>query len=499
MAALENPSAIAIIDNTNVTYKELLQAVEETVVYYHSKGISAGDRVLVFVPMSVELYVNLLAILYLGAVPVFIDEWAGRKRLNLCCELAQCKAFVAPAKIRWLAFFYKSLRKIPVWLKSKSFTANSKVQFSTQPLSPETRNIEHTALITFTTGSTGIPKAAIRTHGILDAQFTALKEKTGVKNGEVVMTTLPIVLLINLGVGATSVIARFKPAKPWKLKPADIFSQMEKLSVTTLIASPFFILRLAQSKEKSVTVRKIFTGGAPVFPHEAEIIQTGFPMAHTEIVFGSTEAEPVSSITANELKETVNIVSNKGLKVGKIHPVAEVRIVPFKPHAWNILEENEIENYFLESGSYGEIIVAGEHVVKNYLDNEKAFAENKIVSGNKIWHRTGDGGYLDEDENLWLLGRCKQTFHYNGKLISPFIYENLLKQMDGIKCGTVLMLNHQLTAVVELNSGHQKSAAELKFLSGNLECENIRIVKQIPLDPRHFSKIDYDKLKQIIG
>ncbi|NJM17110.1 MAG: hypothetical protein HC896_18550 [Bacteroidales bacterium] len=73
-----------------------------------------------------------------------------------------------------------------------------------------------TALITFTTGSTGTPKAADRSHAFLKEQFNALLDEIKPSANDVDMPVLPIVLFVNLGVGCTSVIADFNVAEPNK-------------------------------------------------------------------------------------------------------------------------------------------------------------------------------------------------------------------------------------------------------------------------------------------
>lgn len=297
-----------------VTFGELAAEVKRTAAYFSSKGISKGDRVLVFVPMSIELYQTVLALFYLGATAVFLDEWVNRRRLALCCSIADCKGFIAPFKVRMLALTSGPVRKIPVWLKTVK-TLSGEVKMC--DVSPG-----DTALITFTTGSTGTPKAAKRTHGFLQAQFDALKEKLKPGPDEIDMPVLPVVLLVNLGTGNTSVIPDFRSSKPEKMKPDRILGEIAVNNVSRIIASPFFIKKLALealASGKKNQLQKIFTGGAPVFPAEAEIYLKGFPDAETEIVYGSTEAEPISSIGAKRLIAERDKVFSLGLPAGKIY------------------------------------------------------------------------------------------------------------------------------------------------------------------------------------
>ncbi|MGL5891956.1 MAG: AMP-binding protein, partial [Bacteroidia bacterium] len=75
-AAEKHPENPAIIDRdgTVLSFGELAGEVKKAAAYYRSKGIGRGDRVLVFVPMSIPLYRCVLALFHIGAVAVFLDE-----------------------------------------------------------------------------------------------------------------------------------------------------------------------------------------------------------------------------------------------------------------------------------------------------------------------------------------------------------------------------------------------------------------------------------------
>lgn len=490
-AAAKHPDSPAIRGKINLSYGELLEKVKSRAFFFKKRGIKKGDRVLVFVPMSENLYINVLALFYNGAVPVFVDEWVSKKRLEVCCRIAGCKAFIAPFRYRCIAFFIRELRKIPIWMSESNNESGTLAAFAQC-------HWDDPALITFTTGSTGIPKAAIRTHGILQAQFSALLKKTGMKNGDVVMTTLPIVLLIGLGCGATSVMAKFKPSKPWRTIPENIYSQIRKEKVNILIASPYFTLELCRKNQPSDLCLKIFTGGAPVFPCDAEKLIQTFPGSSVQVVYGSTEAEPISMISAGEIADNKIHLIYKGLAAGEIDPSAEVKIISITSEplgnitgeTWNSLLKNQ--------GETGEIVVSGKHVVENYLNNADAFRGNKIVASGKIWHRTGDAGIIDENGKLWLAGRCKQLFFNTSGWISPFVYEAVLKSLEGITSGTVLFTEEKKIIVCELKSNESSEKIKKLINSTGLLFDKIIFLKKIPKDPRHFSKIDYDLLHKMI-
>ncbi|HLG04478.1 MAG TPA: AMP-binding protein, partial [Bacteroidia bacterium] len=253
-----------------ITFGELAAAVHETAGYYRSKGIGPGDRVLIFIPMGIPLYRCILALFHIGAVAVFTDGWVNKKRLEASCHLVGCKAFIAPRKIRMLALLSQELRKIPIWLSENYIVPSKKAEgHFTKP--------GDSALITFTTGSTGVPKAANRTHGGLEAQFSALVDKIRQDETDIDMPLLPIVLLLNLGTGVTSVIADFNSRRPADIQPEIIWNQIKQYRVNRLTASPFVVEQLAEANIAGKTSLRIFTGGAPVFPAQAKKMLKGLP------------------------------------------------------------------------------------------------------------------------------------------------------------------------------------------------------------------------------
>lgn len=489
-AARESPDKPAIIYREKaISFSDLENAVSQAAAYFLHKGIRKGDRVLVFVPMSEDLYRTVLALFRIGAVAVFLDEWVSVKRLGECCRLAQCAAFIGTFKGRVIARLLPGLRSIPLHLGLK-YDAGREV-----PAFPETHR-DDTALITFTTGSTGTPKAAIRTHGLLFEQFQALIPLINPAPDDVCMPVLPIVLLINLGAGVTSVIADFNARKPDTLNPVQIAAQIRKHSVTSIIASPFFVKQLSRYLQGNAlflnTIRKILTGGAPVFPAEAKIYRNAFPHAEIGIVYGSTEAEPMSIIPADEL-----IVSEtgRGLNVGKTEPGATVKIIHIQDDSISATDDEALENLEVAPGTIGEIIVSGTHVLRDYLHNPDALKRNKIFVGTKCWHRTGDSGFWDENGSLFLTGRCASLIRTPNGFLSTFLYENRLQLINGVEMGTIMLFGNELVAVVELSDPSQRNAVRTFMKSLPEAFADIVFVSKIPRDPRHNSKIDYEKLR----
>ena len=186
-ASKAHPNNIAIIEKDNkVDYKTLEKQVKQTAMMLLSKGVRKGDRVLIFVPMSVSLYRVVLAVFYIGAVAVFLDEWVSKSRMEICCKIAKCKAFIASNKIRILSFLSKELRKTPIKIGTELPSEQSFLEHF------EVIDSNDTALLTFTTGSSGTPKAANRTHGFLNEQFKALLKEINPKPSDIDLSLIHI-------------------------------------------------------------------------------------------------------------------------------------------------------------------------------------------------------------------------------------------------------------------------------------------------------------------
>ena len=493
--AAKNPGRAALIHRgVSVTYGELTRRVERRAGALARYGVKKGDRVVIFVPMSTALYEILFSVFSLGAVAVFIDAWADAARLDYAARLAEAKAFVGIPKA-WLLFLKsRAMRQIPV----KLFPGFGKGS-ADESDSPVSCAEDDPALVTFTTGSTGVPKAALRTCGFLMAQHRALKDFLGVGEGDVDMATLPIFSLNNLACGATTLIPDFNPARPADFDPVKIAGEAAAAGVTTTAGSPAFYKKLSEAARETnpiPTLRKIFVGGAAVFPEFAEALSAAFPGAAVSAVYGSTEAEPIAAIAADELAASD---CADGVPAGEVSAFIELRVVRFDAVLRHEMKEEEWSAAQAAPGEAGEICVAGGHVLKTYYRNPEAEKENKIKVGGKIFHRTGDAGRL-VGGRLFLLGRASRVFTTpGGAKAYPALIERELLKLDASSAGT-LVRGRDGRAVLILESADPEAArAEALSLDRRrVPYDEIRVVARIPRDPRHASKIDYNALAEQI-
>lgn len=488
-AAKRHPNKLAIIDNKrSVTFSELSHEVKRTAAYFHSKGIQKHDRVLVFVPMSLDLYRIVLAIFSIGATAVFIDEWSNKDRIRQSSKLAQCKGLVGSRKIRFLSYLFSETRAIPLKLSSKKMSVD---QHPTEDMSGK-----DSALITFTTGSTGLPKAADRSHEFLGVQFEILKKEINPKSDEVDLVNLPIVLFVNLAAGCTSVIPTYSSKQPLKTKWNLILDQISSYGVNRITGSPYFTYGLAdflkQSNKKNTDIHKIFTGGGPVFADEAAEMISAFPNSEITIVYGATEVEPISLIKGAELVKFQES-EKRGLPVGKPHDSIDLRIFQIDTPFSKDLSEIDFDKLCLNENEIGEIIVAGKPVLHSYFNTQKDLKGLKIRTEKTIWHRTGDSGFL-KNGKLYLTGRSSEVIAHDDKRYSLFMIENELKKNPNIKYGTLIQVNDKNILCIEM-----KNNVEIKKTIFDFPVDQVKVFDSLPKDPRHNTKIDYKLLRQLIN
>lgn len=496
-AAHQHGNRVAFIEKEEkASYEQLLEKVKITASYFLKNEINKSDKVLVFVPVSVQLYVVVLALLYIGAVPVFLDEWVSLKRLKACLQTVPCKAIVGPRKVRLLSCLISPLRK----LKKLSPVPSSGLL--PMPLPTQTKRSD-TALVTFTTGSTGTPKAANRTHQFLAAQYSALHPL--LDNAYTVsLTLLPIVVLLNLCLGKTNVL----PGKKLQLQKEStahfLLQLIKQQKVEMLVASPAITVAIAnvmkQHNYVPNVIKQIITGGGPVFPDGATTIVGAFPNADSLVVYGSTEAEPVSTISMQALAATSKeILLQKGLPVGDLHQAASVVIIPFTRAVIPNLTDKEFLQMQVPAGASGELLVSGPHVLQTYLNNEAAQKQNKFFVGNTLWHRTGDKALLDEEHRLYFFGRCNEVIMWKGKKIYPLLATWQLKQQVPVKEAALLLLNNKMLLVLEKADKMLLKQVAQYLVDTDLHSAIICFVKKIPKDKRHQTKIDYEKLKALLS
>ncbi|MFC5049807.1 AMP-binding protein [Rubritalea spongiae] len=497
-----HPSRTALIDSqTNISYDTLYQKVCSGSQILQSNGLKQGDRVLILIPVSIDLYIAFLSILHAGLTVILLDPSADKNSIKLNLENTPAHACIGIAKAQLLRITHAPIRSIPLHFCNNRLLPFTKVWHPrpNKKFLPKLVEQNHPALITFTSGSTGRPKVACRSHGFLLAQHTELAESLNLRESETDLITLPVFAIANLASGLTSVIANTNLAKPGSVDADAINQQVRKHSITRCSASPAFFQSLLK-QQKLPAFKQLYTGGAPVFPHFLAELQSELPESTITIVYGSTEAEPIShqvwSETSAAQRHTMQ--NGRGLLVGKPSRGTRLKIIKDSTgHSIPPLTYKKFEMMECKVGETGELVVSGEHVLKSYLNNELN-SETKFSVDGEIWHRTGDAACIQNDQTIWLQGRCKAAFQSQGSTIYPFGIECSAMFDPRIERCALVKKNGKITLTYQgqLNENHQKSLLSTLSLFG---VEQLLQLNKIPVDKRHNAKIDYPALESVIA
>lgn len=512
-------------DDEVVTFRELARDAERVAAGLASLGVRQGDRVLCFVPMSRPLYALLLGLLRMGACAVFVDPWVPLAQIGRAVAQVAPRALVGVPRAHLLRLVAPSVRAVPLHLVAQAPGPLARL------LGPRLEDLlargpgesvegaraaplawcglDDTALITFTTGSTGTPKGSDRTQRFLNAQGVALDTHLPRRPGDVDMPALPIFVLNNLGAGVPSVLPLVDFRRIADVDPDLVIAQVRRWKVTSIGGSPSYLLPIAERCARTSTVldtvRGVVAGGAPVPPRLLALLRDVCPRARgsIEVLYGSTEAEPVASIEADEvLGETAALAAKgHGTCVGAPVGFVEVKVVTATRGAWTLGPRgwSDVE---LPAGRPGELVVTGEHVQKGYWRNPRAVAENKLVAPDgRTWHRMGDLGYKDARGRLWLVGRITETVWSGGDPLYPLQVEGLVDALPGVRRSALVAVRGEaVVAVVPSLPAPPGLEAEVRAAcaAAGFRIARVLLRDALPLDPRHNAKLERARLRDAL-
>jgi len=503
-------STSPLFAHQTLTYGDLAAQVEAAASGLDDLGLAAGDRVFAFVPMSPQLYVAMFAVQRLGAIPVFLDSWARRGQLGDCAAQAEPKAFIGPEPAFALTQGIPPLKaagiRVVVGPHQGAYSATLEdlaASGGTCPVCPVEQ--EHTALVTFTTGSSGTPKGANRTHRFLAAQHEALDRCLPYNPEDADLPVFPIFSLNNIAGGVSTALPAVDLAKPSGEDGAVLLAQIEATGVTCCTLSPWLLRATAAAATERGAglekLRRIATGGAPISPDDVALVKAAAPGAELHILYGSTEVEPIAHVIASEMPAATEsggvcvgtLATGLDHRLVRIHR-GPIRLGPGGWQEWQIAEES------------GELVVCGEHVCRDYYRNDEAFERAKIVDGERVWHRTGDVCRFDKQGRVWVEGRVHNAICRGNRILLPVGPEIVMARLPFVHAAAYLglpdeELGERAVAVFSTTPGAAGEGDLREEVRRALEAarvivDEVVMVEEVPLDPRHHSKVEYAVLRE---
>ena len=502
------PDKIALVDDTGrFTYADLRENVDRLAISLFKLGFSKGDYVLVQLPNWHEYIFSFFALQKIGAVPVLLIPRHSQIEINHFAQLTGAKGWILPTvygKIDYepvvsnVVKQNKQIKKVITargeWAgKSESLKrliSEADVRRESLKLIEDSRpEPTDVAQIMPTGGTTGMPKAAPRTHNDYLCNVEYHSRAWEITSNDTIMVVTPVShgMAMHWGIGG----ALFNFAKLVLLdstEPDRVCETIQREKVTALPSVPAIITRVVNLENLSSydlsSLKKISVGGAPSTPELVRSVWTKIGCTYHN-GFGSVEG----TCAATRPEDDINVIC---YSVGKpICPYDTLKIV-------------DPEGDEVPRGQEGELVSKGPGVFTGYF---KSPQDNQNVFTREGFFRTGDQAKKDQFGNIWITGRIKDIINRGGEKISAVDIENLLSGFPGIRASAVIgmpdkVLGERICAYVQPVAGAKIVLEEVvAFLKGKGASvmqlpERLEIIEAIPLT--NIGKTDKKALREDI-
>jgi long-chain acyl-CoA synthetase len=461
------------------TYGELREQVGGLRAGLIGLGIDPGDRIGIICANNWYFVASYLAVLGAGAVAVPLNPLSPPRELERELSAVGARAMlVGPAGRSTADAIDRS--RLPVLefvIHSEGVRDEGAILLDDLLETPAVpivdRGPDDLAVLIFTSGTAGSPKAAMLSHGNLlanVAQTIALRgdgDATDVGFGVLPMFHifgLNVVLGTALHAGASVLLVE-------RFDPMSALEAIEKHGVTVLPGAPQMWAAWAAMpglpENSFATVKVATSGAAHLDPHVAETIRARFGLEVGE-GYGLTEASPV--VTAS-----IGLPWRPG-SVGAPVDGVEVRLV-------------DVDGEDVLVGDPGEIWVQGPNVFQGYWNDAEA---TRACIDEDGWLHTGDIAMVDDEGFLFLVDRAKDLIIVSGFNVFPAEVEEVLLEMDGVREVAVVGVPHPHTgeavkAFVVVEPGHSlEEDAVIEFAAQRLaryKCpQKVNFVDELPLN-----------------
>ena len=451
--AVERPEHPAVRFNERVlSYAQLDRAARGVASALRARGVAPGDKVALLIPNVPEFTIAYFGILYAGATVVPINVLAAAPEVHYFLEDSEAKLLIAHP------FFADAARRgaadagRPLVLAGggKAVPDTLEAMQEADPIDfPHPTGADDTAVILYTSGTTGKPKGAELTHSnlFLNCAFVIPRlHPLPDRDRAVSIACLPLfhsfgqtaIQNATIAYGGTmTLLPRFGPK--------EAFEILERDRVTLFAGVPtmyFALLHYTPERNYDLSALEIcLSGGAPMPVEVMNAFEKRFGVPVLE-GFGLSETSPVASFN----------LAGKPRKPGSIgYPVWGVEMA--------IVDDQDRP---LPDGERGEIVIRGHNVMKGYWKRPEATAE-ALRNG---WFHSGDIGYRDADGCYWIVDRKKDMILRGGFNVYPREVEEVLYAHEAVAEAAVVGVPHEshgeeVKAVVALKPGYSVTAEEL--------------------------------------
>jgi long-chain acyl-CoA synthetase len=445
-SAERSPEAPAVrLGDVELSYAELDERSARLAALLDEEGLEPGDRVGVMLPNVLEFPVAYYGVLRAGGVVVPMNVLLKRREIAFYLEDSGAKLLLA-----WHGFADEAREGAAGGAKLVEVEpASFATLLGQHEPAPRVAGVadDDTAVILYTSGTTGKPKGAELTHANLARNADVSARTTSeIRAGDVVLGALPLfhsfgqTVAMNASL-ATGACLTLVP----KFDPGEALATMQRDRVTHFYGVPTMFGALLHHPERdrfdTTSLRICITGGASM---PVEVLR-GFEKAFGAKVmegYGLSETSPVACSNHPD----------KERKAGSIG-------TPIEGVEMKVVDENDEE---VAQGEVGEIVIRGHNIMKGYWQRPDATAE--AMRGG--WFHSGDMARTDEDGYFYIVDRKKDLIIRGGYNVYPREVEEVLYEHPKIREAAVVGVPHdewgeEIGAAVVLHEGEQLSAEEV--------------------------------------
>lgn len=482
----ESPGSLAItFDNKEVTYRELKSNVLKLSNSLYDIGISKDVRVAIIMENSLEYIYLYFALFYIGSLPVPINtRWSKEEVFNVLND-AECKFICCENKINNREYgkyiqeycMEHDIYKILCYGENKYFDKKGLIlqeiinQGDEKEIDIDIKPTD-AAILSYTSGTTGVPKGVVlKNNDIVKISYYTTSIWSN-KKQEYPLSIAPLYS----AQGFLSLFINYSLGKHFKMlstfAPNDILQEISKQENTIIHTQPTMWNLLLNCRIINFTrfdfLNKLVVSGSVCSPELAKRIEKTMNCILLN-AYGLIEATSVVTMTRATDSEDVRINT-----VGRPIPGVKIKIV----------NTNHEE---VKKGDIGELAVKGYNML-GYFQKEEA--TGKVID-QEGWLYTGDLAKYYDDENIAIVGRCKDMIIRGGFNVYPIDIEEAILKIEGIQNVAVVgkenrILGEEIVAFILPKPGVQIDANEIrrylfKHLANYKMPDKIYFVSEIPI------------------
>ena len=430
----------AVVDGDNrLTFAELRDRARTFGAALVASGVGPGDRVAIWAPNCAEWIVAVLGLFEAGAVLVPVNtRFKGVEAADIlgrsgATALVTVTDFLGTDYVSMLADSGVELPALRTTVVARGpapdgtvswgdflalATDDARAEVARRAVAVGTDDVSD---ILFTSGTTGVPKGVVQTHGRTLTVATDWVAMTGITAGDRYLMVNPYFHMFGLKAGILASVAAGVTMYPEPVFDVDrVLARVAEERITVLPGPPTLYQSILDHPDRDrhdlSSLRVAVTGAADIPVALIRRVVGELPFPTIVSGYGLTEGGTASATSPVDTVETI------ATTIGRPRPGFEVRIV-------------DDQGADVPVGEAGQILLRGGSIMTHYLDDPEATAQALSEDG---WLRTGDLGVMDRAGYLRFVGRTKDMFIVGGFNAYPAEIENALLRHDDIRQAAVI-------------------------------------------------------------